>query len=98
MLINASDFAKNLHSEEEESYTFGVGSTEAALVLRRMADKIETNKIGLRSVKVESIATIDDFTTTTMHLEFIEKKPKAVMTSIPLDSTSVPQRVIRLTD
>jgi (p)ppGpp synthase/HD superfamily hydrolase len=56
-------------------YSFGIDATNTAAALRRLADAIDRGEITIESVRVQSLATADDFTSTLLRLKVHELKP-----------------------
>ena len=71
--LDAYDFAKP-HGKDKKEFRFGVHPEITSEALKRFTKQIDVGKIVLQDIKIESHATIDDFTMTTMTIIFVERQ------------------------
>lgn len=73
-MITAHDFTETLIGR----HFFGVDAKSAATALRKLADALEAGRdVALDSVRVQTLATHDDFAATIIRLKVFERKPPA---------------------
>lgn len=69
MPLNVHDFADH----ENGKYGFGVDRALTAASLRKIADAIESEDLLPQGAEVHGIASVDDFTLTTLRITFAER-------------------------
>jgi hypothetical protein len=89
--MTAHDFAAAM-----QRHYFGIDTENAVASLRRLADRIESGDVAVENVRVQTLASSDDFVSTLLRLRLHERREPEGETSPPAPKEARACRVLEM--